>query len=73
MPVVGFDASHPGFFWLAGQGGYGFQTSSAIAELAAVLLTGADPADLWHPGQARRQRGRDAGGRAGQDLPVLVR
>ncbi|WP_258059001.1 FAD-binding oxidoreductase [Arthrobacter sp. B1805] len=46
LPVVGFDAVHPGFFWLAGQGGYGFQTSSAIAELAVVLLTGADPADL---------------------------
>ncbi|WP_247828562.1 NAD(P)/FAD-dependent oxidoreductase [Arthrobacter antioxidans] len=46
VPVVGFDPGHPGFFWLAGQGGYGFQTSSGIAELAAVLLTGADPADL---------------------------
>ncbi|MFJ6001869.1 NAD(P)/FAD-dependent oxidoreductase [Arthrobacter sp. NPDC092385] len=46
LPVVGFDAGHPGFFWLAGQGGYGFQTSSGIAELAAVLLSGADPADL---------------------------
>ncbi len=46
LPVVGFDAGHPGFFWLAGQGGYGFQTSSGIAELAAVLLVGADPADL---------------------------
>ncbi|KNC18186.1 FAD-dependent oxidoreductase [Arthrobacter sp. RIT-PI-e] len=46
LPVVGPDPAHPGFFWLAGQGGYGFQTSSGIAELAAVLLTGADPADL---------------------------
>ena len=46
LPVVGFDTAHPGFFWLAGQGGYGFQTSSAIAELATVLLTGADPGDL---------------------------
>ena len=44
--MVGFDTAHPGFFWLAGQGGYGFQTSSAIAELATVLLTGADPGDL---------------------------
>ncbi|THJ67801.1 FAD-binding oxidoreductase [Arthrobacter echini] len=43
LPVVGFDAEHPGFFWLAGQGGYGFQTSSAIAELAVILLTGLDP------------------------------
>jgi D-arginine dehydrogenase len=46
LPVVGFDPGHPGFFWLAGQGGYGFQTSSGIAELATILLTGADPVDL---------------------------
>ncbi|MET1064587.1 MAG: FAD-dependent oxidoreductase [Arthrobacter sp.] len=38
LPVVGFDAEAPGFFWLAGQGGYGFQTSSGIAELAADLI-----------------------------------
>jgi len=38
IPVVGFDAEATGFFWLAGQGGYGFQTSSAIAELAADLI-----------------------------------
>ena len=38
IPVVGFDAEATGFFWLAGQGGYGFQTSSAIAELAAELI-----------------------------------
>jgi D-arginine dehydrogenase len=40
-PVIGFDPAVEGFFWLAGQGGYGFQTSSGIAELAAGLLTGA--------------------------------
>lgn len=40
IPVVGFDAEAPGFFWLAGQGGYGFQTSSAIAELAAEMILG---------------------------------
>jgi D-arginine dehydrogenase len=40
IPVVGFDAEAPGFFWLAGQGGYGFQTSSAIVELAAALILG---------------------------------
>ncbi|WP_026553350.1 FAD-dependent oxidoreductase [Arthrobacter sp. H20] len=38
LPVVGFDPEAAGFFWLAGQGGYGFQTSSGIAELAAALL-----------------------------------
>ncbi|MEK0157310.1 FAD-dependent oxidoreductase [Arthrobacter oryzae] len=40
VPVVGFDAEATGFFWLAGQGGYGFQTSSGIAELAADLILG---------------------------------
>lgn len=41
MPVVGFDEEAPHFFWLAGQGGYGIQTSPAMAELAAGLITGA--------------------------------
>ena len=45
IPVVGFDAEAPGFFWLAGQGGYGFQTSSAIAELAAALILGSVEAE----------------------------
>ncbi|WP_026549626.1 FAD-binding oxidoreductase [Arthrobacter sp. Br18] len=40
LPVVGFDPGVPGLFWLAGQGGYGFQTSSGLAELATGLLTG---------------------------------
>jgi glycine/D-amino acid oxidase-like deaminating enzyme len=35
IPVAGFDAEAAGFYWLAGQGGYGFQTSAAMAELAA--------------------------------------
>lgn len=37
VPVVGFD-DHPGFFWLAGQSGYGFQTSLGFARLAADLI-----------------------------------
>ncbi|WP_206019483.1 NAD(P)/FAD-dependent oxidoreductase [Pseudomaricurvus alkylphenolicus] len=36
-PVVGYAADAPGFFWLAGQGGYGIQTSPAAARLAASL------------------------------------
>ncbi|MCG2620449.1 FAD-binding oxidoreductase [Arthrobacter sp. I2-34] len=43
-PVVGFDGVVEGFFWLAGQDGYGFQTSSGIAELAAALLLRRGPA-----------------------------
>lgn len=38
VPIAGFDAEAPGFYWLAGQGGYGFQTSSAMAELAAAQI-----------------------------------
>jgi D-arginine dehydrogenase len=45
--VVGFDPERAGFFWLAGQGGYGIQTAPAMGRLAAALATGADvPEDL---------------------------
>lgn len=37
-PAVGWDPACPGFFWLAGQGGYGIQTAPAMAKLAAELL-----------------------------------
>ncbi len=39
-PVCGFDPRAEGFFWLAGQGGYGIQTSPALAKLTARLVTG---------------------------------
>jgi D-arginine dehydrogenase len=39
-PVVGFDPAAEGFFWLAGQGGYGIQTAPALSRLAAALLRG---------------------------------
>ncbi|MDP2681092.1 MAG: FAD-binding oxidoreductase [Rhodoferax sp.] len=39
-PVVGFAPDAPGFFWLAGQGGYGIQTAPAMGELAAALVRG---------------------------------
>jgi len=38
--VAGFDPVQDGFFWLAGQGGYGIQTSPAMATLSAALITG---------------------------------
>lgn len=38
LPVYGFDAQVPAFFWFAGQGGYGIQTAPAAARLAAQLL-----------------------------------
>lgn len=43
-PVFGFDPGDPGFFWFAGQGGFGIQTSPAAAWLAASLITGGAPA-----------------------------
>jgi D-arginine dehydrogenase len=36
-PVAGFDPDSKGFFWLAGQGGYGFQTAPALSRTAAAL------------------------------------
>ena len=38
--VIGFDDAVPGFFWLAGQGGYGIQSAAGASELAAALLLG---------------------------------
>jgi D-arginine dehydrogenase len=44
--VVGYDAT-PGFFWLAGQGGYGIQTGAAAGRIAAGLaLDGKLPGDI---------------------------
>ena len=38
--VIGFDPRAEGFFWLAGQGGYGIQTAPAAGRLAAALAAG---------------------------------
>lgn len=40
LPVYGFDAKVPGFFWFAGQGGFGIQTAPAAARLGAAVLLG---------------------------------
>ena len=37
-PVIGFDPDVSGFFWLAGQGGFGIMTAPAAARLAAALV-----------------------------------
>jgi D-arginine dehydrogenase len=45
--VVGYDPKVEGFFWLAGQGGYGIQTGEAAGRLAAALALGkAMPDDI---------------------------
>lgn len=40
LPVYGFDPAAPGFFWCAGQGGFGIQTAPTAARMAAALLLG---------------------------------
>ncbi|SEL42967.1 D-arginine dehydrogenase [Roseovarius azorensis] len=42
-PVAGFDPGADGFFWLAGQGGYGVQTAPALSRLTAALILGEVP------------------------------
>ncbi|WPZ35968.1 FAD-binding oxidoreductase [Thalassobaculum sp. OXR-137] len=39
-PVVGMDPGADGFFWLAGQGGYGVQTAPALSTLTAEMILG---------------------------------
>ncbi len=59
LPVYGFSDSGHGFFWCAGQGGFGIQTAPAAAALAAALLLGHEPdsslADI-DPGRYRPDR-----------------
>ncbi len=43
-PVVGPDPDDPAFVWCAGQGGQGFQTAPAVAQLVADLVAGRTPA-----------------------------
>lgn len=39
-PAVGFAPDSNGFFWLAGQGGFGLQTSPAMAAIVESLIAG---------------------------------
>jgi len=52
--VIGFAPEAAGFFWLAGQGGYGIQTAPAVAALAASLVLDASLPDYL------KQQGLDA-------------
>lgn len=40
LPVVGFDPDVAGFFWFAGQGGFGIQVAPALARVGATLVLG---------------------------------
>ena len=53
--VVGYDPSVAGFFWLAGQGGYGIQTGAAAGRLASSLAVGKGlPGDIVSLGVTER-------------------
>jgi D-arginine dehydrogenase len=43
LPVYGFDPRESAFFWCAGQGGFGIQTSPAASRMAGALLLGEEP------------------------------
>ncbi|WP_373487446.1 NAD(P)/FAD-dependent oxidoreductase [Blastomonas sp.] len=43
LPLIGFAHDQPGFFWFAGQGGFGIQTAPAAAKLGAAILLGLTP------------------------------
>ncbi|MCC5987890.1 MAG: FAD-binding oxidoreductase [Pararhodobacter sp.] len=50
-PVAGHAPDAPGFFWLAGQGGYGIQSAPAMARWAAAAALGLPPpADIADEG-----------------------
>jgi D-arginine dehydrogenase len=57
LPIYGFAPQDPGFFWFAGQGGFGIQTAPAAADLAARLLMGEVPGSVdpepFSPGRLR--------------------
>jgi len=60
-PAAGFASETEGFFWLAGQGGFGLQTSPAMARIAASLILRTDwplpdvSAEDLSPGRFARQ------------------
>jgi len=70
-PVIGMDPEIPGFFWLAGQGGFGIMTSSAAARTAAGLIADAAlPEDLAALGLTREQLAPDRRSLARTSHPV---
>ncbi|WP_240624966.1 FAD-dependent oxidoreductase [Kocuria tytonicola] len=49
VPVCGWNAGAEGVFWLAGQGGYGFQTSAAMATAAAEQIVAGSVGEWLSP------------------------
>ena len=52
-PVIGWDAHVPGFFWFAGQGGFGIQTAPAAARLASQVFRDTPRDAMTEPLDAR--------------------
>jgi D-arginine dehydrogenase len=57
-PVVGARPDQPGFWFFAGQGGFGIESSPALAAFGAAVVTGRDvppdlpvPASVFEPGR----------------------
>jgi D-arginine dehydrogenase len=68
-PVVGFDHSGEGFFWLAGQGGYGIQTSPALSRLAGQLIRRASIPDGLAPIVPALSPNRFRTGKTEEEMP----
>lgn len=47
LPVVGEAEEAAGFYWMAGQGGYGFQTSAALSQVGACAVFGEEWLTEW--------------------------
>lgn len=62
-PVIGAWPDHPGFAFVAGQGGSGIETAPALSAFAAAVLTGSlPPADVAvDPADLAPTRGRRSG------------
>jgi D-arginine dehydrogenase len=58
LPVFGWDGAVDGFFWCAGQGGFGIQTAPAAGTLCAALLLSEAPALASAPYAASRDTSR---------------
>jgi D-arginine dehydrogenase len=69
LPVYGPDPMVPGFFWFAGQGGFGIQTAPAAAKLASQAMLGLDPdsftqaidARVYNPARFYEQKAVEVG------------
>lgn len=52
-PVVGAWSGHPGFWFVAGQGGSGIESAPALAQLAAEVVRGSAPSPELTPDRLR--------------------